>query len=48
MARRAKYTPLQRCCTEADVAESMLSLILSNHFVTGEIIILDGGFSSTT
>jgi 3-oxoacyl-[acyl-carrier protein] reductase len=48
MVRRAKYTPLQRCCTEDDVAESMLSLITSNRFVTGEIIIIDGGFSSTT
>jgi 3-oxoacyl-[acyl-carrier protein] reductase len=48
MARRAKYTPLQRCCTEDDVADSMLSLILHNRFVTGEIIIVDGGFSSTT
>jgi 3-oxoacyl-[acyl-carrier protein] reductase len=48
MARRAKYTPLRRCCTEEDVADSMLSLILSNRFVTGEIIIVDGGFASTT
>jgi 3-oxoacyl-[acyl-carrier protein] reductase len=48
IARRAKYTPLKRCCTEDDVAESMLSLILGNHFVTGEIIVVDGGFSSTT
>ena len=48
MARRAKYTPLNRCCTEDDVADSMLSLIVHNRFVTGEIIIVDGGFSSTT
>ena len=48
MARRAKYTPLKRCCTDDDVADSMLSLILHNRFVTGEIIIVDGGFSSTT
>ncbi len=48
MARRAKYTPLKRCCTEEDVADSMLSLIVHNRFVTGEIIIVDGGFSSTT
>ncbi len=47
-ARRAKYTPLKRCCTIDDVADSMLSLILHNRFVTGEIIIVDGGFSSTT
>ncbi|HEY7168573.1 MAG TPA: SDR family oxidoreductase [Candidatus Binatia bacterium] len=48
MGRRAKYTPLKRVCTEDDVADSMLSLILHNRFVTGEIIIVDGGFSSTT
>ncbi len=48
MARRAKYTPLKRCCTEDDVAESMVSLIVNNRFVTGEIIIVDGGFSATT
>ena len=48
MARRAKYTPLKRCCTEDNVADSMLSLILHNRFVTGEIIIVDGGFASTT
>jgi len=35
------------CCTPDDVAETMLSLVLSNRFVTGEIII-DGGFSITT
>jgi 3-oxoacyl-[acyl-carrier protein] reductase len=48
IARRAKYTPLKRCCTTDDVAETMLSLIVTNRFVTGEIIIIDGGFSSTT
>ena len=48
MARRAKYTPLRRCCTEEDVADSVLSFILHNRFVTGEILIVDGGFSSTT
>ena len=48
MARRARYTPLKRCCTADDVADTMLSLINGNRFVTGEIIIIDGGFSSTT
>ena len=48
MARRARYTPLNRCCTADDVAETMLSLINGNRFVTGEIIVIDGGFSSTT
>jgi 3-oxoacyl-[acyl-carrier protein] reductase len=48
MARRAKYTPLKRCCTVEDVADAMISLIEHNRFVTGEIIVIDGGFSSTT
>jgi 3-oxoacyl-[acyl-carrier protein] reductase len=48
MERRAKATPLGRCVTADDVAETMLSLIQSNHFVTGEIVVVDGGFSSTT
>jgi 3-oxoacyl-[acyl-carrier protein] reductase len=48
MARRARYTPLQRVATAEDVAETMLNLIVSNRFVTGEIIIIDGGFASTT
>jgi 3-oxoacyl-[acyl-carrier protein] reductase len=48
MERRARYTPLKRCCTADDVAETMMSLINANRFVTGEIIIIDGGFASTT
>lgn len=48
MARRAKLTPLKRCVTADDVAETMLSLVRSNRFVTGEVIVVDGGFSSST
>src|SRR5262245_4658420 len=48
MQRRARYTPLKRCVTAEDVAETMVNLIVSNPFVTGEIIIIDGGFASTT
>jgi 3-oxoacyl-[acyl-carrier protein] reductase len=48
MERRAKATSLGRCVTADDVAETMLSLILSNRFVNGEIIVIDGGFASTT
>ena len=48
MERRAKATPLGRCVTADDVAETMVSLILSNRFVNGEIIVIDGGFASTT
>jgi len=48
MERRAKATPLQRCVTADDVAETMLSLIAGNRFVNGEIVVVDGGFASTT
>ena len=48
MERRAKATPLQRCVTADDVAETMMSLITSNRFVTGEIVVVDGGFANTT
>ena len=48
MERRAKQTPLGRCVTADDVAETMLSLIEGNRFVTGEIVVIDGGFTSST
>jgi 3-oxoacyl-[acyl-carrier protein] reductase len=48
MERRAKATPLGRCVTADDVAETMLSLINSNRFVNGEIVVVDGGFANTT
>jgi 3-oxoacyl-[acyl-carrier protein] reductase len=48
MGKRARATPLKRCVTADDVAETMLNLIQSNRFVTGEIIVIDGGFTSST
>ena len=48
MGKRAKLTPLKRCVTAEDVAETMMSLIQGNRFVTGEIIVIDGGFTSYT
>jgi len=48
MGRRAKLTPMKRVVTAEDVAETMLSLIEGNRFVTGEIVVVDGGFSSST
>ena len=48
MGKRAKSTPLKRVVTADDVAETMMSLIQSNRFVTGEIIVIDGGFTSST
>lgn len=48
MGKRAKLTPLRRCVTADDVAETMLNLITANRFVTGEIVVIDGGFTSST
>lgn len=48
MGARAKATPLKRCVTADDVAEVMLNLIQGMRFVTGEIIVIDGGFTSST
>ena len=47
MARRANATPLKRCCTAEDVADTILSLVVSNRFVTGQVIVIDGGYTST-
>jgi 3-oxoacyl-[acyl-carrier protein] reductase len=48
MERRAKMTPLQRCVTPDDVAVTIVNLIVSNPFVSGEVVIIDGGFAATT
>lgn len=48
MGARAKATPLKRCVTAEDVADVMLSLIEGMQFVTGEVIVIDGGFTSST
>ena len=48
MGKRAKATPLKRVVTAEDVAETMMSLVQSNRFVTGEVVVIDGGYSSST
>ena len=48
MEHRARMTPLKRCVTAEDVAETMLSLVQGNRFVTGEIVVVDGGFANAT
>jgi 3-oxoacyl-[acyl-carrier protein] reductase len=48
MGKRAKATPLKRVVTADDVVETMMSLIQSNRFVTGEVIVIDGGFTAST
>lgn len=48
MGKRAKATPLKRVVTADDVAETMMNLIQSNRFVTGEVIVIDGGYTAST
>jgi len=48
MGKRAKSTPLKRVVTAQDVAETMMTLVESNRFVTGEVVVIDGGFASST
>ena len=45
MSRRAQRTPLRRVATPEDVAQTILSLVTMNDFVTGEVIVVDGGYS---
>jgi 3-oxoacyl-[acyl-carrier protein] reductase len=48
MERRAQWTPLKRNVTLDDVAESVFGLIDGHPFVTGETIVIDGGYTATT
>jgi len=48
MERRARATPLRRNVTLEDVAESVHSLLVGHPMVTGEVIVIDGGFTATT
>ena len=48
MERRARMTPMQANVTLDDVAESIYALATSHPFVTGETIVVDGGFTATT
>jgi 3-oxoacyl-[acyl-carrier protein] reductase len=48
MDRRARMTPLGRCVTPDEVATTILNLLTSNPFVTGEVVVVDGGFTAAT
>jgi 3-oxoacyl-[acyl-carrier protein] reductase len=48
MERRADWTPMKRNVTVDDVAETIFSLITSNPFVTGETVVIDGGYTATS
>lgn len=45
MQRRAERTPLGRVATPDDVAQTILSLVEHNDFVTGQTVVIDGGYS---
>ena len=46
MERRAAGTPMRRNVTVEDVAETIFSLIASNPYVTGQTIVVDGGWTA--
>jgi len=48
MDRRAKLTPLRRNVTLDDVAESIYTLAVGHPFMTGEILVVDGGYTATS
>lgn len=48
MDRRAHHTPMQRVVTADDVAEVVLSLIETSRLVSGEVVVVDGGYSAST
>ncbi|MDQ2795651.1 MAG: SDR family oxidoreductase [Actinomycetota bacterium] len=48
MERRARQTPLGRNVTLEDVAESIYTLAVAHPFVTGEVLVVDGGYTATS
>jgi len=46
--RRANHTPMRRVVTPEDVAEVVISLVETNRLVTGEVVVVDGGYSAST
>jgi 3-oxoacyl-[acyl-carrier protein] reductase len=45
MQRRAERTPLGRVATPDDVAQTILGLVEGSDFVTGQTVVIDGGYS---
>ena len=48
MERRARQTPMKTNVTLEDVAESVYTWLTAHPFVTGEIMVVDGGYTATT
>jgi 3-oxoacyl-[acyl-carrier protein] reductase len=41
-------TPLKRVATFRDMAATIVNLVVSNRLVTGDIVIVDGGFANSS
>ncbi|HVC39833.1 MAG TPA: glucose 1-dehydrogenase [Candidatus Dormibacteraeota bacterium] len=48
MDRRATHTPMGQVATPEDVAAVVVSLVEANRLVTGEVLVVDGGYSAST
>lgn len=48
MERRARQTPMKANVALEDVAESVHTWLTAHPFVTGEVMVIDGGFTATT
>lgn len=48
MERRARQTPMKANVTLEDVADSVHTWLTSHPFVTGEVMVIDGGYTATT
>ncbi|MGB0631444.1 MAG: SDR family oxidoreductase, partial [Alphaproteobacteria bacterium] len=48
MGARAKQTPLQRVVNAQDVAQTVMTLVDGNKSVSGQILVVDGGYASVT
>ena len=43
MSRTAQRTPMKRNGTTADLAEAVMYFSTTSHFITGQILMVDGG-----
>ncbi len=48
MERRARQTPMRANVTLEEVADSVHTWLTAHPFVTGEVMVIDGGFTATT
>lgn len=48
MERRGRATPLGRCATVDDVAETAVAIATGMRFMSGQVFVIDGGFTAVT